>query len=90
MPSGVSPTELFTNPEAYGGQSFAIPVPKHAIPPLRSSISMSREEAFHWPGVDLEFDAAASRAYEELGCPQLTSTTAWTTFMAMAPLIYRV
>jgi hypothetical protein len=90
MPSGATPTDIFTSPEAYGGRSFAIPVPKEAVEKLRETIGMTREEAFRWPGVDAEFDAAAYRAYAELGSPELTSATAWTVFKSMAPLVFHV
>jgi hypothetical protein len=90
MPSGATPTDIFTSPEAYGGRSFAIPIPKEAVSQLRGTIGMAREEAFQWPGVDMEFDGAASRAYAELGSPELTSASAWDIFKAMAPLVFRV
>jgi hypothetical protein len=78
------------SPEAYGGGSFAIPVPNEAVCQLRSTIGTSREDVFQWPGVDAEFNDAAYRVYAELGSPELVSTSAWTVFMSMAPLLYRV
>lgn len=90
MPSGATPTDIFTSPEAYGGGSFTIPVPNEAVSQLRSTIGTSRKVVFQWPGVDAEFDRMAYRVYEELGSPELVSTSGWTVFMSMAPLLYRV
>jgi len=90
MPSGATPTDIFTSPEAYSGHSFAIPMPKEAVSQLRGTIGMSHEEALGWPGVDAEFDDAAYRAYAALGSPLLTSTSAWNVFKAMAPIVFQV
>jgi hypothetical protein len=90
MPLGATPTDIFTSPKAYGGRSFTIPIPKEAVSQPQGTIGMTREEAFQWPGVDTEFDEAASHAYAELGSPELTSASAWGIFKAMAPLVFRV
>ena len=73
MPSGATPTDISTSPEAYGGGSFAIPVPNKAICQLWITIGTSLEDDFQWHGVDAEFDHAAYCVYAELGSPELVS-----------------
>ncbi|KAJ6461638.1 hypothetical protein DFH09DRAFT_1254948 [Mycena vulgaris] len=85
MPSGVSPNELYSHPEHYGGRCFAIPVPKDAIDALRGSIKLTRKAALTW--VPEEFDTIAAQVYEMLGSPECSPDTAWTLFSEMASVL---
>ncbi|KAF8572791.1 hypothetical protein K439DRAFT_1650089 [Ramaria rubella] len=84
MPSGVSPKELYMNPEYYGGWPMGIPIMNlEVIPALRETLSCTREEAFRW--VSDEFAAAAENAYIVIGSPTRTALSAWQIFSLMLP-----
>ncbi|KAF8579544.1 hypothetical protein K439DRAFT_1524163 [Ramaria rubella] len=42
MPSGATPQDIFTSPQAYGGERCLIPVPQDAINALRANLPHSR------------------------------------------------
>ncbi|KAI0049083.1 hypothetical protein FA95DRAFT_1581911 [Auriscalpium vulgare] len=81
MPSNMSPNDAFISPQAYGGQRVSVAVPPATINALRSTLQLSREEAFRW--VDDDFAQQAQQAYAHLGSPVLTVFSAWTVFSQM-------
>ncbi|KAF8578823.1 hypothetical protein K439DRAFT_1361130, partial [Ramaria rubella] len=83
MPSGVSPKELYMNPEDYGGRPMGIPIMNPEVIPALRETSCMREEAFCW--VSDKFAAAAENAYIEIGSPACTALTAWHIFSLMVP-----
>jgi hypothetical protein len=84
MPSGVSPKELYINPEAYGGQPMGISITnKDVMEGLQNSIDVTHEEAFHW--VSDDFKVAADKVYTEIGSPSFTALNAWNVFQSMLP-----
>ncbi|EPQ56805.1 hypothetical protein GLOTRDRAFT_104539 [Gloeophyllum trabeum ATCC 11539] len=85
MPSGATPTDMFTRPEAYGGQRLSIPVPLDATTRLCASLSHSREDALRW--VEDEFEEAAEAVYAQINSPILTLQTAWVIFQQMSPIL---
>jgi hypothetical protein len=85
MPSGATPTDIYTSPHRYCGRRFAILIPKEAVTEMCSTISMTYEDAMAW--VPREFDAMANLAYEELGLPSCSAESAWDLFRDMAALL---
>ncbi|KAJ6559864.1 hypothetical protein B0H19DRAFT_906469, partial [Mycena capillaripes] len=85
MPSGVSPNELYSHPEYFGGRCFAIPVPQDATRALRNTIKLTRKAALSW--VPEEFDTIAWQVYEMLGSPLCSADTAWDVFSQMASVM---
>lgn len=83
MPSGVSPLELWRNPEAYGKIPCGIRVPntKAVVDELREDLPRTREEVNQW--VTDEFNEAAQSAYDEIGSPELKMTEGWRIFANM-------
>lgn len=75
MPSGATPTELYTSPHLYCGRRFSIPIPPDATHGLRSTIATSYEDALAW--VPREFDELATEAYTQLDSPLLSTESAW-------------
>ncbi|KAJ7145433.1 hypothetical protein C8R43DRAFT_1088749 [Mycena crocata] len=86
MPSGVSPNELYTHPEYFGGRCFSIPVPQAAIKAFRDSIKITRDDALRW--VPAEFDVIAAQVYDLLGAPVCSAETAWDLFSKMVSIMH--
>jgi len=63
-----------------------IPVDRSVVAALREQIPIARDVSMRW--VDDEFNQAATKAYDDIGRPSLTSVAmGWAIFEQMCPLI---
>ncbi|KAJ7216012.1 hypothetical protein GGX14DRAFT_359351 [Mycena pura] len=85
LPSGVSPQQVFENPQNFGLRHAGVPVDLNAVSTLRNMLPKSREECFRW--VPVEFNLLATAAYQSLGSPELTISAGWTVFTRMLALL---
>ncbi|KAF8519423.1 hypothetical protein JB92DRAFT_3112377 [Gautieria morchelliformis] len=85
MPSGATPSNIFTSPQAYGGERCSIPVSQEAIDALRKNIPFNREEALNF--CDEDFSAIASGVWSDLNSPPHTVSNGWEVFTKMLPLL---
>lgn len=88
MPSGGTPRDFSTRPEAYNGQRLSVPVDYNIVEELRAQLPVSREEAFRW--VDDEFAAQADEVYANIGSPPLSLRSGWQIFSQMSPMLEEV
>ncbi|KAF7291303.1 hypothetical protein MIND_01274300 [Mycena indigotica] len=85
LPSGVSPRQVFDNPQNYGLYHAGIKVDIHAVRELRNTLPKSRVDCFRW--VSDEFDVQAQLAYNLLGSPKLSISGGWTIYTNMLSLL---
>ncbi|KAF8508556.1 hypothetical protein JB92DRAFT_2832320 [Gautieria morchelliformis] len=85
MPSGATPRNIFTSPQAYGGEQCSIPVSQEAIDALRKNIPFNREEALNF--CDEDFSAIANGVWSDLNSPPRTVSNGWEVFTKMLPLL---
>ncbi|KAF8519431.1 hypothetical protein JB92DRAFT_3112393 [Gautieria morchelliformis] len=85
MPSGATPSNIFTSPQAYGGERCSIPVSQEAIDALHKNIPFNREEALNF--CDEDFSAIASGVWSDLNSPPHTVSNGWEVFTKMLPLL---
>ena len=63
-----------------------IPVDHSVVDALRGQIPITRDASMRW--MDDDFDQAATKAYDDIGRPSLTSVAmGWAIFEQMCPLI---
>ncbi|KAF8583634.1 hypothetical protein K439DRAFT_1647174 [Ramaria rubella] len=82
MPSGATPRDIFTSPQAYGGERYSIPRTQEAIDALRAELLLSRQSALQF--VDEEFANHACQVWHQLGSPPCSVfSSGWEIFTKM-------
>ncbi|KZV89590.1 hypothetical protein EXIGLDRAFT_771644 [Exidia glandulosa HHB12029] len=81
LPTGVTPYELATNPERWGGQNMLTPLPKETIDRLVRDYC--KPDVFQF-GTDEEV-AVYKDVFARLSCPPVHWTNAWNIYDAMLP-----
>ncbi|KAF8576012.1 hypothetical protein K439DRAFT_1541744 [Ramaria rubella] len=76
MPSGATPRDIFTSPQAYGGECCSIPVPQDAIDALQEALQF----------VDDQFSDIANQVWNHLGSPPCMVSSGWDIFAKMLSL----
>ena len=83
--SGQTPRHAFALPKSPAADC-RIPVDRSVVAALREQIPIARDASMQW--VDDKFNQAATKAYDDIGRPSLTSiATGWAIFEQMCPLI---
>lgn len=80
LPSGGRPDQFHANPEMYGGECCLIPVDMDEVDEL---LADSEDGFSRMRYVDEEFELLAQEAYETIGEPEITLSTAWIIFRQM-------
>ncbi|KAF8513200.1 hypothetical protein JB92DRAFT_3083220 [Gautieria morchelliformis] len=85
MPSGATPRDVITSPQAYGGEHCSILVPQDAIDALCKNIPINREEALNF--CDEHFSNTTDGVWNDLNSPPCTVSNGWEIFTKMLPLL---
>ncbi|KAF8579620.1 hypothetical protein K439DRAFT_1648436 [Ramaria rubella] len=72
---------IFTSPQAYGGEHCSIPIPQDAINALHAELLLSRQSVFQF--VDEEFANHAGQVWHQLGSPPCSVSSGWEIFTKM-------
>ena len=88
MPSGATPTNIYTMPLQFGGEDLGIPVTLEAVEAMRAELPVTRHEDFRF--VDDQFADTVEAAYAEIGAPKLTLNDAWQIFGQLSVILARM
>ena len=81
MPSGATPRDIFTSPQAHGLEQCSIPVPQIAIDNLRNGMDVSQADVYCF--VNDKFSIFATGIWNLIGSLKLTVSTSWCIFEQM-------